>query len=226
MDSPTQPSFIPQDAGQPLRLRSEGGSGLSELFLLVSILLLVVSIALAGGVFLYTEYLQSAVKSKQDQLSRAEAAFDPSLVQQFTRLDNRMKAAQALLSQHRAPTLLFGILEKTTAQDISYSDFSYDASDGGDIKLKMSGVAGSVNSIALQAELFSQSGVITNPIFSDINAGENGINFNFTGDINPSSIAYQDLVNGGTPTTSQAPAQQGQQAQPASPFGGAATSTE
>src|ERR1700683_640451 len=116
MDSPTQPSFIPHEAvNSPT---THHNSGLKELILLLCIVFLVVSAALAGGVFLYTQYLQSSGQSKLASLNRAEAAFDPPLIQQITRLNTRMNAAAMLLSAHLAPTQLFTTLEQTTVQDI------------------------------------------------------------------------------------------------------------
>jgi hypothetical protein len=211
MDSPTQPTFLPHEAVTSSGVR-RGGGGLAELFLLVAILLFVISAALAVGVFLYTQYLQSSNASKLSQLNSAEASFDPSLIQQLTRLDTRMSAAQSLLSAHLAPSLIFAMLQSSTVQDISFSSLQLDASNPQSIKLTMSGVAASVNSIALQAQVFSQSGLIQSPIFSNIDAEPDGVNFNFTGLINPSAISYETFVSGTNPTQpttqqTQAPAQ-------------------
>jgi hypothetical protein len=200
MDSPVQPSFIPHDAGVATGA-PRSSSGLRELLLLLSIVLLVVSAALGAGVFLYTQYLQSAEQSKLAQLNRAEAAFDPSLIQQITRLDTRMHAASALLSAHLAPTQLFAMLEQTTAQDISFNSFSYDSTNPQQITIKMAGVAGSVNSVALQAQLFSQSGMLTSPIFSGIDSEQDGVHFDFTAFVNPTDLSYETLITGAPPTT-------------------------
>lgn len=216
MDSPTQPTFIPHEAVTSSGASRSGG-GLSELMLLVGIILLIISGALAAGVFLYTQYLQTSSASELDQLNRAQASLDPSLIQQLTRLDDRMNAAETLLAAHLAPSQFFSILEQSTVQDISFSSLNYDATNPANVTLTMTGVAGSVNSIALQAQVFSQSGIITNPIFSAIDAEQEGVHFNFTALVNPSAIAYEKLVSGGaaapaTKTQTQAPAQ------PASPF--------
>jgi hypothetical protein len=231
MDSPTQPTFLPHEA-----VVSGGGSrresgGLAELLLLAAILIFVVSAALAVGVFLYTQYLQSANASEESQLSSAESSFDPSLIQQLTRLDSRMTAADQLLQAHLAPSEIFTMLQQSTVQDISFNTLTLDATNPQQITLTMQGVAGSVNSIALQAQVFSQSGIIQSPIFSNIDAEQDGVHFNFTALVNPSAITYEGLVTGAstsptsgtqtsttqTPTTTQAPVQ------PASPFTGTST---
>lgn len=232
MDSPTQPTFIPHEAVVSVPLKK--GGGLAELFLLVSLVLFIVSAALGAGVFLYTQYLQSSNASKLSQLNSAEAAFDPTLIEQLTRLNTRMITAQSLLSAHLAPSQLFSMLDQSTVQDISFTSLTYDATNPQQIALTMTGVAGSVNSIALQAQVFSQSGIITNPIFSDIDAEEDGVHFDFSALVNPSAITYEGMVSGASqsPASSASPAglqtqiQTQPQTQPqtsASPFQGTST---
>lgn len=230
MDSPTtQPTFIPHEAVTASSSR-RGGGGLAELMLLVSIILLIVSGALAGGVFLYTQYLTTSNTSKLAQLNSAQAALDPKLIQQLTRLDSRMNAAQSLLSSHLAPTQLFAMLDQSTVQDVAFTSFGYNAGNTQQITLTMTGVAGSVNAIALQAQVFSQSGVITDPIFSNIDAENDGVHFNFTALVNPTQLSYESLVTGASPQSpsqpaQQAPAQQQAPAAPASPFQSGSAST-
>ena len=79
----------------------------------------------------------------------------------------------------------------------------------------MQGVAQSVNSIALQADLLSKSGVLSNPIFSNINRQVGGVRFDFSADVNDQALRYSAVANplqGGAQT--DMPAQQ-----PTSPFG-------
>lgn len=197
MDSPTQSSFIPQDAGSTTsvsRIRSQGG--LSDLILLLTIVLFVASLALAGAVFLYHQYLSTSAKSKVEQLQRAKEAFEPSLVHSLTRLDDRMQVADQILSSHIAPTAFFQILQQATLTTIEFTSLEFDALDPQRISIKMSGIAQSVNSIALQADLFSKNGTITNPIFSDINRQQDGVHFNLTALVNPASVNFVRLVNG------------------------------
>lgn len=216
MEVPAPASFIPHEAITPTIVRRD--NSFQELVLLISILVFVVSCALAGGVFLYTQYLQSSNASKLQQLNRAEAAFDPSLVQQLTRLDARMHIGEQLLSTHLAPTQFFTMLENSTIQDIQFTSLTLSATDPKKISIKMSGVAGSINAVALQAEVFSQSGMITSPIFSGINQQQDGVHFDFTGLINPSALKYETLVGGGAQSAAPVQQQAAQPQQPVSPF--------
>lgn len=206
-------------SGSP-RNRSQGG--LSDLILLLSIVIFVASIALGGSVFLYNQYLKTSSASKVDQLQRAKDAFEPSLIHTLTRLDDRMHVADQLLAAHVAPTAFFSILQEATLTTIQFKSLEFDALDPQRITIKMTGVAQSVNSIALQADLFSKNGSVTNPIFSDINRQADGVHFNLTALVNPTSINYVRLVNGlnsGEPGPATDPSLAPQQQQQVDPFG-------
>lgn len=212
MESGIQSSFIPQDAAVQTKVPgAPRPSGLHDLLFLAAIVLLVASGALAGAVFLYAEYLGTSETSKIEQLKRAKEAFEPSLIQELTRLDDRMHAAEQVLTTHIAPTSFFKALSDSTLTTISFRSLAFEATDPQNITVKMSGVAQSVNSIALQADLFSKNGVITNPIFSDINRQADGVHFNLKALVNPAAVNYiQELA--GSRAVTQQPAQ-------SSPFG-------
>ena len=198
-DSATPGTFIPHDTVAPARPRAK--SGLNDLLLLCGIVLFVASGALAVAVFLYNQFLQTESTSKVAQLQRAEAAFEPSLIQQITRLDDRMRAGDAILGAHIAPTAFFAALDQATLQTVSFQSLDFEASDAQNITVKMQGVAQSVNSIALQADLFSKNGVITSPIFSNIARQADGVHFNLTAAVNPAAISYTSLASGASAAT-------------------------
>lgn len=191
-ESGTPGSFIPHDTAV-VAPRQRGGA-LNDLLLLCGIVLLVASGALAVGVFLYAQFLQTQSVSKVSQLQRAEAAFEPSLIEQITRLDDRMHAADTILGGHIAPTAFFQALNQATLQTVSFQALDLEAPDAEHVSLKMQGVAQSVNSIALQAELFSKNGVIASPIFSNIARESDGVHFDLAAVINPAALNYESFV--------------------------------
>jgi hypothetical protein len=196
METGIQSSFIPHETAERAVAQVRGKSGVSELLFLISLVLFVASGALAAGVFVYDQYLGTSSASKLDQLQRAKAAFEPSLIQELTRLDDRMSAAGHLLGSHIAPSAFFGALEQTTLETVSFRTLEFNANDPVKMSIKMAGVARSVNSIALQADLMSKAGFVTSPIFSDIDRNVDGVHFNLTALVSPSSINYvQDLAN-------------------------------
>ena len=125
-----------------------------------------------------------------DQLERAKAAFEPSLIQEITRLDDRMRAADIILSNHIALSVFFHMLEQVTLTTVSFRSLDFEATDPQNMTIKMDGIAKSVNSVALQADTFSKVGVIVSPIFSNINRELDGVRFSLTALLNPASLRY------------------------------------
>lgn len=182
--------------------------GLADLLVLISIVLFVASSALAVGVFLYSGYLQSSAASKVDQLERAKAAFEPALINELTRLDDRMRTASELLNKHLSPSAFFQTLEQGTIKTIAFNSLDLNASNIEDITINMAGVAASVNAIAVQADLFSKSGALTSPIFSNINRQIDGVHFNLSAILDSPSVNYVRLVGAAAaaiPTEGESP---------------------
>ena len=215
MESGIKSSFIPADAIKPVAVRRVSRTGFADLLILLAVVGLVASVALAAGVFLYLQYLQTASASKLEQLNRAKEAFEPSLIQELTRLDDRMQAAEVVLKNHIAPTVFFHLLEQLTLQTVSYNTLDFSAADGQNVTIKMDGVAASVNSVALQADYMSKSGSITSPIFSNVNRGMTGVSFNLAAIINPLELRYSRSLGGGEQALPPAPVLE----EPRSPFG-------
>ncbi|MBI5456827.1 hypothetical protein HY969_03730 [Candidatus Kaiserbacteria bacterium] len=194
METGIKSSFIPHDATAPVAARVSRGPGFSDLLILIAIVLLVASLALATGVFLYVQYLQTSTASKLQQLERAKQAFEPSLILELTRLDDRMRAADKILSSHIAPSVFFHLLESLTLQTVAYSNLDFQAADSQNMRIKMHGLGQSVNSIALQADYLSKSGAIASPIFSNIDRQANGVNFDLTALVNPTALSYTQVA--------------------------------
>jgi hypothetical protein len=143
------------------------------------------------AVFLYAQFLSTSITNKTTQLKRAQEAFEPALVQELTRLDTRMNAAHAILLTHVAPSALFNLLEQATLQNVTFKSFSFDAADVSGMVFTMKGLARSVNSVALQADIFGKNSAVENPVFSNINRVEDGVSFDVTAHINPAAVNYQ-----------------------------------
>ncbi len=193
-NSPPPQSFIPREASVGVSVPRAQGRGLGDLFVLIAIVLFVASVALAIGVSLYNGYLQSSATSKLSQLERAKSAFEPSLIQELTRLDDRMRTAGEILNKHISPSAFFDMLEQSTITSVAFNSLDFNASDPAEMTIGMAGVAGSVNAIALQADLFSKGGTLVSPIFSNINRQADGVHFSFSGTLSPASVNYIRVV--------------------------------
>ena len=194
MESNIRSSFIPQ---APIAASATGAhrerAGGADLALLVSIVLFFASVVLAACVFLYVGYLKTTVESKSKQLQRAKEAFEPALIAELTRLDDRMKAADEVLNAHTSPSDIFGLLQELTLQTVAFSNFTFLAQNERELTISMQGIAQSVNSIALQADLLAKSGLIVNPIFSNINRTIEGVRFDFTSSVNIEKLRYRSV---------------------------------
>jgi len=193
MQQSPQPSLIPHEAPQTVLRRRD--TGLGDLFVLVAIVLFIASSALAAGVFLYGRYLQSNIEFKVGQLTTAKEAFEPSLINELTRLDDRMRAASEVLKNHIAPTAFFKMLELSTISTVAFETLDFVAEDTQGMKITMEGVAASVNSIALQADYFAKGGVITSPIFSNINREDDGVHFDLSAVVDPTALNFLELAS-------------------------------
>ncbi|HEY4487210.1 MAG TPA: hypothetical protein VI483_00420 [Candidatus Paceibacterota bacterium] len=221
MEPTAQPSFIPHDAGTPQAARRTSAGGLWDLLVILGIVILAASCALAGGVFLYKQYLNSTKNSQLAQLKEANERFDKSLVEKLTRLDNRMDSAEMLLGTHVSPSAFFASLNQVTAKTVSYTNLDVLISDPRNIEVKMTGVARSVNSVAFQADILSKSGVFTNPIFSDLDRQRDGVHFALTMAVDASRINFENLINSAISAAAAPENTAPSSSQPASPFGGA-----
>ncbi len=195
MESKIQSTFIPDNmpnifskkAGDK---RVAGGS--TDIFVVISVIVFAVSLALAGGVFLYDKYITTSAKTKSEQLQRERKLLEPATIRVLIRLDGRLTAASNVLAQHIAPSILFSVLQDLTLKSVYFKDLEYssDATDG--VVIKMNGNARTVNGVALQADIFSKSQVITNPIFSDLNLVSDGVDFFVTATIANTALKYSN----------------------------------
>lgn len=204
METGIKSSFIPSDAVVSPTRRTAQRTSFADLLILIGIVLLVASAALAVAVFLYVQYLEQSSASKVEQLKRAKDVFEPALIQELTRLDDRMRVADKILKNHVAPSRLFDLLEQLTLQTVSYSNFTFKATDAQNISMQMSGKAVSVNSIALQADYLSRSGTIANPIFSNIARKPDGVHFDLTALVSPLALRYTQQFVPSAPTVNEA----------------------
>ncbi|MBI3573850.1 hypothetical protein HY090_02265 [Candidatus Kaiserbacteria bacterium] len=201
MEERVKTSFIPKTSLQAPETRQRANP--VALANIICGALLILAILGAGGVYLFEKYTGGQISSKADSLARSREAFEPSTIQELSRLNTRIETGKVLLSEHITVSKLFDELEKLTLSSLRYSDFEYSIAAPGHVVLTMRGEASSFNAVALQSEAFGKSFIITEPIFSNVNVGKNGvITFDFTGVIDTSRILYE----GGAPATPVQPA--------------------
>lgn len=197
-------SFIPKKPIEGTSIRTSPQLG--GIFTLVSSIMLVGSITLAAGAFFYERYLESIIASQETNLARAEAAFEPQLLSDLSRLNQRIAESKRLLAGHIAITPFFELLERTTLESVSFQSLDF-ISNSGKITITMKGQARSFGALALQSDVFSKTKQIKNPLFSGLNLDQTGnVIFELTADIDPSLVSYRNNAQEvPTPTFQQTP---------------------
>jgi len=91
---------------------------------------------------------------------------------------------------------LFEFLEASTVKSVRFTDFSYSFNDNNkNFNLSMNGEARGYASLALQADIFSESGNFTDLTFSNLTLDDRGnVQFSINAVIDPTLVSYKKLV--------------------------------
>ncbi|MBM2817461.1 MAG: hypothetical protein HW401_51 [Parcubacteria group bacterium] len=192
MEGKFQTSFIPK---KPVVSAARArGSGMS-LFMVVSIFLFIVSLALAGLVFGGQRYLKTELEKEKASFSKAQEDFDSVTVETLVKLDNRIESGKKILGKHIAILPIFDFLESKTLRNVRFNNVEISFLENGGAKINMKGEAKNFSAVALQSDVFAESKELKNPLISDIDLSLSGaVTFNFTGEVNPSAILYKNTI--------------------------------
>lgn len=194
MDQNISTSFIPKRSLIVSKRRTNDHKSIG-LALLLSLIIFLGTISIAVSEFLYHQFLLKSIERKSENLSKARGGFEPNVIQEMRRLDTRMRSASELLSNHKAVSSFFDLLEAATIVSMQFENFNYQIDDMGQIKVAMKGKAPSFGTVALQSEIFGENKFIQNSIFSNLNLDEKGnVGFDFTATIDPKLVLYENTI--------------------------------
>lgn len=196
MEPKFRTSFIPKKAlVTASNLQKKSGEGSLGVITLLVLIIALGAIVLSVGVFLYQQILEASITRKTDTLERARAAFEPALIQTLVRIDTRLGAAETILNQHITPSVFFETLENLTLKSVQFQDFRLTRVGNGKISISMKGIANDFRGVALQADVFGNSKLIREPIFSNLNLDQDGkAVFSLSAFIDPSFINFVSQV--------------------------------
>jgi hypothetical protein len=155
-----------------------------------------------GGVYLYGKQSSQEKISLQKTITQAKDGLGEDFINQMKRLNGRIDGVKTLLKQHVVVSPIFKALQDTTLQSVQYKDFSYqftsDPTSKTDIvKVKLSGTAKGYSTIALQADAFTKSSLIKNPVFTGLSIDDRKrVSFTLNFDVLASDLSYQTFVDG------------------------------
>jgi hypothetical protein len=203
METKFQTSFIPKKPILTQTSTVARSRSTVSLFSLFSILLFIISLAGAGFVVFYQNYLTNTQTQYEQTLQANENQFNPTLIATLQRASDKINTASQLLASHLAVSQVLNIIAALTAQNITFTSFSYNApADASSPALiSMKGQADSFSDIAFQSDIFGSAinygtnTKIETPVLSNLSLATNGdVNFTFTAGIDQSDILYSKFI--------------------------------
>jgi hypothetical protein len=192
MDPQFQRSFIPK---KPITATPQVSSSTISLFSLLSTILFIIVLALAGGVFFYNNLLQKQIDTDKTSLDRAKGAFEPDLINQIIRLDSRIEIGKQLVNSHIAVTPLFNFLSTVTLKSVRFSDFTFTYLAADKILVSMKGQAQSYAAVALESDKLNAQKQLKNTLLSDMTLEPQGtVSFSVITTIDPTLLSYSASI--------------------------------
>jgi len=200
MDGKVQTSFIPRKPLVPSQGVVSRSTSLN-IFGIFGIIVFIVSIAAAGGVFAWTKVLEKHIADNKDVLQKTRQQFDASFIDEAQRLSNKITTAKYLLNNHVAVSALLSLFQDITLKTVRFRGLTY-VVEPKDLKISMKGQAQNFAALALQADAFANDKDIGDPTLGNLTLDENGnVSFDFTGTVLPTTVLYRTLIPGAATTT-------------------------
>ena len=209
MEVKMQTSFIPK---KPVVESQPSGSGVS-LFLLLSIILFIVVVALAGGVWLWQKSLAGQIVKDKQSLVDAKDSYQEGTINPLIRLNDRIEVSKTLLANHLAVSPVFTLLEKNVLKNIRLKSLKFSYTGADKININLSGTAANYDALSKQSDAFGSDtlrGFISQPVISNFNPTADGsVSFDFTALVYSKLVSYANTLGN---TNSSAPVNNGNSA--------------
>jgi hypothetical protein len=198
MDPKFQSSFIPKGSMPTVNARGVSvDRGERSFFGFLSLIIFIITVLLAGGVFAYKLYLNSEITQMGANLTTASATLDPTTIDQMVDLNARIVSVQSLLAQHVVLSPLFAFIESSTISSVRLTDFNYSVSDKGLLQVVIKGEANGYSDVALQANVLNQTPYLSDIVFSDLTLNPQGqVDFTVSANVDPSLVSYEKEIQG------------------------------
>jgi hypothetical protein len=202
MEPKYQTSFIPK---KPVMTTGQSQSGGMSLLLLVSLIIFLISLGLAGYVYLEKNILVKSIETNIATIEQNKSGLtsDSLTIESLVELNNRINVAKDILSRHVAISPIFSFLQQTTLKSVRFKNFNFsvsgkDTSGLNKVSVQMSGIATNWETVALQADEFGKSDwkkIITEPKISNLSLNADGsISFLFSAFISPNFLIYGNTI--------------------------------
>jgi hypothetical protein len=187
-------SFIPKKSvvEEPVR-RSESTVGLFTAFTVIAFL---VTLVVGGGMFVWEKAASLSLNKSKKNLEEQKAKFQPEVIGQFKRIDDRMAVASDLIAKHHSPNKFLTLLQNVTYKDVSFSSVDYVREEEKGIKATLKGEAKDYQTIILQSDFLNTNKYIKEYLFTNLQPKESGrISFSLALVVDPNFALTRDTVS-------------------------------
>ena len=161
METKYQTSFIPK---KPVTMTGQSQPSSMSLLLVVSIIIFLISLGLAGYVFLQKNLLLQKLTTDQNTIETNKSGLtsDSITIESLVELNSRINVAKDLLNKHIAVSPIFDFLQQGTLKSVRFKNFNFSSADVNEagisrISIQMSGVAKDWETVASQADEFGKA---------------------------------------------------------------------
>ena len=187
-------SFIPKKP--TLAVSNKKTTKGTSVFTFVSFVVFLLTLVIAGGLYLYQTILNRNVSVMIQSIDRVREAVEPDLIASLSGVDRRIRSSVQLLDKHHIVSPIFRLLEDLTLETVRYGSFQYIVSEQGELTINLRGEAKDYSSLALQSDIFGDEPTVISPIFENLNINLRGnVSFEFSAVISESLILYKNNFN-------------------------------
>lgn len=187
MSTNIQSSFIPKDPTNEESFGKEKPNLLTTIGLLVFIL----SIVSAGGLFVYKRILNNKNTELKALLIESENSINREDINEVLRFDRKLSYSKNLVAKHEVISNFLKDLASGTASSVFFDDFTYGNLDNTGLSVSLKGSATNYSGVAFQESVFLKNPNYKKVIFSNLRLGENGrVSFDVYLQVDPKIITY------------------------------------
>ncbi len=197
METKFQTSFIPRkplvpnSAAAPV---ASSGGGSTSILVFIGVILLLLSVASAIGVFAWEKIEAKKIEENKVALETNRKKFG-SDIEVLKKFNDRINLSKQLVDNHLAVSNIFSILADATVDKVRFTSFSLDIPENplkDKIEVIMGGEAQSFAGLAYQADVFSENTQIRESSISDLSTTDKGnVRFKFNAVIPFEEIVYK-----------------------------------
>jgi hypothetical protein len=232
MEPKFQTSFIPKKTLTPAA-NGAVTAGLPKpqvrhsfsVFMSLSVLLFILSLAGIGGAYAWKQYLLSSQKNYQQELAQRKEQFKVSSINKLKKISVQIDTTSELINRHVAISELFSIIQSLTVESVRFTSLNVTIpKEGSSVQISMSGLGKNLSAVAFQSDVLSHleqyglRNVIKNPIITDPSLDPNtAVTFGFSAEIDPTLLNYKKSIGATSGSSAGSAANPANPANPAAP---------